>query len=113
MVLEAADRLEAEGISAEVIDLRHLAPVSTDEVVASVAKTGLCCVIHEAWEKAGLGGEIAARLADETFFYLDGPIKRIGARHAPHPFSPILERAVLPSTDQIVTEVMAWFESRN
>lgn len=112
MVLEAADTLEAEGISAEVIDLRWLAPVETEEVVASVAKTGLCCVVHEAWETGGLGGEIASRLTEDAFFYLDGPIKRIGAQHCPHPFSPVLERAMLPSAEKIVSEVMGWFQAK-
>jgi 2-oxoisovalerate dehydrogenase E1 component len=109
MVLETAEKLEAEGISAEVIDLRRLAPLETEEIVQSVAKTGLCCVVHEAWETGGLGGEIAARLAEDAFFFLDGPVKRIGAKHCPHPFSPILEKAMMPTVDQIVSEVSAWF----
>jgi 2-oxoisovalerate dehydrogenase E1 component len=109
MVLEAADELASQGISPEVIDMRYLAPLPTEEVVRSVAKTGLCCIVHEAWEIGGLGAEIAARLANEAFFYLDGPIKRIGAQHCPHPFSPVLEWEMLPSKERIITTVKDWF----
>jgi 2-oxoisovalerate dehydrogenase E1 component len=109
MVLEAAADLEGHGISAEVLDLRCLAPLPMEEVVQSVAKTGLCCVVHEAWETAGLGAEIAARIAEEAFYYLDGPVRRVGAQHCPHPFSPVLEWEMLPSKDRIVVEVRGWF----
>ncbi len=109
MVLEAAEELASHGISAEVIDMRYLAPLPTEEVVKSVAKTGLCCIVHEAWEIGGLGAEIAAQLADKAFFYLDGPVKRIGAKHCPHPFAPVLEWEMLPSKERIIATVKNWF----
>lgn len=111
MALDAADVLASEsGIELEVIDMRHLAPLDMDTVVASVRRTGLLGVVHEAWTVGGVGAEISARLAQESFYYLDGPIRRIGADHAPHPFSPVLELAMLPSVDRIVSEVRAWFD---
>lgn len=109
LAMEAAQELEERGISAEVIDLRHLAPLPLDQVLQSVAKTGLCCVVHEAWETGGIGAEIAATLAQEAFFYLDGPVKRVGAQHCPHPFSPILEQSMMPSKDCVMEEVEEWF----
>ena len=77
--------------------------------MASVQRTGLLAVAHEAWEYGGFGAEIAARVATDAFFYLDGPIKRIGALHCPHPFAPTLEKAMMPSEERIVGEVRAWF----
>jgi len=110
MALDAADRLAERGISLEVLDLRHLAPLPVDAVLASVRKTGLLAVLHEAWETGGLGGEIAARVASDAFFHLDGPVRRIAAGHAPHPFSPGLERALLPTVDGVVATVEEWFD---
>lgn len=110
MVLEAAERLAAEGISVEVLAMRRLAPLLTARIVDSVRRTGLLAVAHEAWTTGGLGAEIAARVADEAFAYLDGPIRRIGALDCPHPFAPQLERAMLPSVDAVVTNVRGWFD---
>jgi 2-oxoisovalerate dehydrogenase E1 component len=111
IVMEAAEELARRGISTEVIDLRHMAPLPMEDIIASVAKTGLCCVIHEAWETGGLGGEVVAQLNDAAFYYLDGPVKRIGAQHSPHPFAPILEHAMMPDKVGIVDEIMGWFEA--
>lgn len=110
MVLRAADALEAsDGIALEVIALSWLAPLDYDAIFASVKDTGLLAVVHEAWEHGGLGAEIAAHVAHDAFFYLDGPVKRIGAQHCPHPFAPGLERAMLPSETGIANEVRSWF----
>lgn len=106
----AADKLEAEGISAEVLALRSLAPLDCTAILESVAKTGLLCVVHEAWETCGVGAEIAAQISDRAFGYLDGPIKRVAALHTPHPFSPILESEMLPSEDDVVRAVRSWFD---
>lgn len=99
--LEAADGLAREDISAEVIDPRTLDPLEEDVIFESVAKTGHLVVVHEAWERGGYGGEIAAIVADRAYGDLRGPIKRVGARHTPIPFSPVLENYVLPQVDDI------------
>jgi 2-oxoisovalerate dehydrogenase E1 component len=111
LVLEAADRLAADGISVEVLDLRRLAPLPINEVVASVERTGLLAIAHEAWGTGGLGAEIAATVADRAFDTLEGPVRRITALPCPHPFSPVLERAMLPTVDRIERTVRGWFES--
>jgi pyruvate dehydrogenase E1 component beta subunit len=110
MAVRAADALEAsDGISLEVIALSWLAPLDYDRIVTSVKDTGLLCIVHEAWEHGGLGAEIAARVAHDAFFFLDGPVKRIGAQHCPHPFAPGLEAAMLPSEAGFADEVRSWF----
>lgn len=105
--MEAAERLEADGISVEVIDPRTLDPLDEQTILDSVHKTGRLVVVHEAWERGGHGGEIAAIVADRAFSSLRGPIKRVAARNTPSPFSPTLEHFVLPSVDDIVAAVRA------
>lgn len=103
--LEAADRLAKEGIEVEVIDLRTLNPFDFDLIAESVKKTCHVLVVHEACLTGGFGAEIAARIGEELFDYLDAPVSRIGAKDVPIPFSPVLENFVLPQTDDIVEGV--------
>lgn len=103
--LEAADRLAKEGIEVEVIDLRTLNPFDFDLIAESVKKTAHVLVVHEACLTGGFGAEIAARIGEELFDYLDAPVSRIGAKDVPIPFSPVLENFVLPQTDDIVEGV--------
>jgi pyruvate/2-oxoglutarate/acetoin dehydrogenase E1 component len=105
--VEAAAVLAERGISAEVIDPRTLDPLDEEMILASVRKTGRLVVVHEAWERGGHGGEIAAVVADQAFASLRGPIKRVAARNAPTPFSPVLEHHVLPSVNDIVEAAQA------
>jgi 2-oxoisovalerate dehydrogenase E1 component len=91
--------------SVEVIDLRTIAPLDIETVLASVARTGRALVAHEAPLFAGMGGEIAAVLADRGFEYLDAPVRRVGARDSFVPFAPNLEAAVLPSVEQIAQAI--------
>jgi pyruvate dehydrogenase E1 component beta subunit len=100
--LSAAADLEAAGISAEVVDPRTISPLDTATIVASVKKTGRLVVAHEAVKGFGIGAEVAAVVAEEALDYLDAPIKRIGLPSAPIPFSPTLEKALLPTADHIV-----------
>ena len=100
--LSAADTLAAEGLEAEVIDLRSLQPLDTDTVVESVRKTHRAIVVHEAVRFAGLGGEIAAQIQELAFDDLDAPVGRVGAPFSPVPFSSVLEQAYLPNADKIV-----------
>lgn len=102
MCLDVAEKLAKEGIEAEVLDLRSLSPLDKDAVIQTAKKTGHVVVVHEAVEFAGFGGEIVGTVADsEAFYYLDAPIKRVGAMFCPIPFNPVLESQVLPNTDRI------------
>jgi pyruvate/2-oxoglutarate/acetoin dehydrogenase E1 component len=103
--LEAADQLAEEGISVEVIDLRTLKPMDFEIIAESVKKTFHAIIVHEACLTGGFGAEIAARISEELFDYLDAPVLRIGAKDTPIPFSPVLENFVLPQTGDIVEGV--------
>jgi pyruvate dehydrogenase E1 component beta subunit len=105
--LEAADALQQEGISAEVIDLRTLRPLDLPTVLASLHRTGHCVIAHEAVTEGGFGGEIASRIMAEGFDDLDAPVLRVGAPFAPPPFSSPLEAAFVPSAADIATAVRA------
>jgi pyruvate dehydrogenase E1 component beta subunit len=103
--LEAAERLAAHGIEAEVIDPRTLVPFDDETIVASVQKTAKVMVVHEAPKTGGAGGEIAARIQEQAFFALDAPVYRLGGLDVPVPQDPELEQLVIPSVDAI--EAMA------
>jgi pyruvate dehydrogenase E1 component beta subunit len=105
MALEAAERLAGEGVSVEIIDPRTIAPLDTVTILDSVARTRHLVVCHETWVDCGYGAEIAAVVADQGFRHLKGPVKRVGARHVPIPFSPVLENFVLPQVDDICVAV--------
>jgi pyruvate/2-oxoglutarate/acetoin dehydrogenase E1 component len=105
VALQAADALAADGIDAEVIDLRSLVPMDTDLVLASVRKTGRLVCIEEGTRTGGVGAEIAARVAEHAYEYLDAPIRRVAAADTPIPFSPALEPLALPTQDDIVRTV--------
>lgn len=99
---EAAERLAGEGIEAEIIDLRTLKPFDFEIIAESVKKTYHVLVVHEACLTGGFGAEIAARIGEALFDDLDAPVKRIGAKDVPVPFSPVLENFVLPQVGDIV-----------
>jgi 2-oxoisovalerate dehydrogenase E1 component beta subunit len=110
LAYEAAEALSPE-IELEIIDLRSILPFDIDMVMDSVKKTSRCIILHEDTLTGGIGGEIAARLADEAFTYLEAPIKRIASPDAPVPFAPTLEEAFLPKTADIIKvsrELMAF-----
>ena len=106
---EAAEALSAEGIEAEIIDPRTLAPFDKETVLASVKKTGKVVIVQEAPKTGGFAGEIAAIIADEGFDYLDAPIKRVCAPDTPVPFSPVLETAYIPSAEKVISAVKKLF----
>ena len=102
--LEAAAALAAEGIEAEVVDVRTLRPLDTATIVASVRKTGHALVVHEAPRFGGFGGEIAAQICDsEAFFHLDAPVRRLAGREVPIPYNRTLEAGVVPTAEGIAT----------
>jgi 2-oxoisovalerate dehydrogenase E1 component beta subunit len=98
---EAAQQLEGDGISVEILDLRTLIPWDKKAVLESVRKTSKAVVLHEDTHTGGFGGEIAATIAEEAFEDLDAPIKRITAPDTPVPFSPPLEKAFIPQVDDV------------
>lgn len=109
--LEAAEVLAGEGISSEVVDLRTLVPFDAETVLASARKTGRVIVVHEAQETGGFGGEVAARIADAAFAWLDAPIRRVAFPDRPSPYSRVLEQALAPGATRLVAaarELAAW-----
>jgi pyruvate dehydrogenase E1 component beta subunit len=105
--LKAADMLAQEGIEAEVIDLRTLRPMDTETLVASVKKTGRAVVVEEGWQQSGVGAEIAARLMEQAFDYLDAPVARVSGKDVPMPYAANLEKLALPSAEEVVAAAKA------
>jgi acetoin:2,6-dichlorophenolindophenol oxidoreductase subunit beta len=108
-VLAAAEELSAEGIAAEVIDLRSLSPLDIGTIAESVRKTGRMVVAHEAVEQGGIGADITAAVQERALYYLDAPILRVAAPFAPVPASPALEKEFLPGKKRIVETVRKLF----
>jgi pyruvate dehydrogenase E1 component beta subunit len=107
--LGAAESLAAEGIEAEVIDPRTLVPLDRELILESVRKTGRLVVVEEDNRTNGWGAEIAAMAAEEAFFYLDAPIKRVSAPDTPPPFAPVMEEFYLPGEEDVVKAVKSLF----
>ncbi|MFA5588809.1 MAG: transketolase C-terminal domain-containing protein, partial [Mariniphaga sp.] len=101
MSIEAARKLEEEGYSVEVIDLRSLLPLDEEAIMKSVKKTGKVLVAHEDKVFGGFGGELSALITEKAFEFLDAPVRRVGSTFTPVGFSPILEKAILPNSDKI------------
>jgi pyruvate dehydrogenase E1 component beta subunit len=105
--LKAADELAKEGIEAEVIDLRTLRPMDTETIVASVKKTGRAVTIEEGWQQSGVGAEIAARIMEHAFDYLDAPVARVSGKDVPMPYAANLEKLALPTVAEVVAAAKA------
>jgi 2-oxoisovalerate dehydrogenase E1 component len=103
--LQAAQRMEAQGVNVEVIDLRSLAPWDKEMVLESVKRTGRCVVAHEDKRTGGFGGEVASTVTEEVFRWLDAPVVRVGSKDTPVGFAKSLESAILLSVDDIVDAV--------
>jgi pyruvate/2-oxoglutarate/acetoin dehydrogenase E1 component len=101
VALAAAELLEQEGISAEVIDPRTISPLDEDTIVRSAEKTGRAIVVDEGHQRYGVTAEIAAVIADRAFYALDAPVKRMGALDVPVPFSPALEDVTVPTAETV------------
>jgi len=105
----AAERLAAEGIDCEIIDLRTIVPFDRDTVIKSVKKTGKMIVADESHERCGVAAEIAADIAEDVFYYLDAPCGRVSTPNVPLPFSPALEFPLIPSEEKIYEKVKTYF----
>ena len=102
---KAAKQLAEDGVSVEVIDPRTVSPLDTETIVSSVAKTGRLLVVDEAFAPCSVASEIAAQVADRGFDHLDAPIKRLNGTFNPTPYSPTLEKAVVPQVEDVVQAI--------
>jgi pyruvate dehydrogenase E1 component beta subunit len=106
-ILDAAEKLAAEGIDAELIDLRTLRPLDAATVVASVKKTNRMVTVEQGWPVCSIGSELAARVIDEAFDYLDASPAKVTGKDVPMPYAANLEKLALPSVDDIVAAAKA------
>ena len=105
--LKAAEELAKESIEAEVIDLRTLRPLDTETIIASVKKTSRAVCVEEGWQQSGVGAEIAARIMEQAFDYLDAPVGRVSGKDVPMPYAANLEKLALPSVAEVVAAAKA------
>jgi pyruvate dehydrogenase E1 component subunit beta len=105
--LKAAEELAGQGIEAEVIDLRTLKPMDTETIVASLRKTGRAVTVEEGWQQSGVGAEIAARIMEHAFDYVDAPVARVSGKEVPMPYAANLEKLALPSVAEVVEAAKA------
>ena len=105
--LKAADELAKEGIEAEVIDLRTIRPMDTETITNSVKKTGRAVTVEEGWQQSGVGSEVAARIMEHAFDYLDAPVARVSGKDVPMPYAANLEKLALPSVAEVVAAAKA------
>jgi pyruvate dehydrogenase E1 component beta subunit len=103
--LQAADQLAREGIEVEIVDLRSLRPLDMGPVLDSVRRTNRVVIVEEGWRSFGVGAEVAARIAEQAFDYLDAPIRRVAQAEVPLPYNKALEQMALPQVDDIVSAV--------
>jgi pyruvate dehydrogenase E1 component beta subunit len=105
--LKAAEELAKDNIDAEVIDLRTLKPMDSDTIIESVKKTGRLVTVEEGWKQSGVGAEIAARMMEQAFDYLDAPVARVTGKDVPMPYAANLEKLALPSVAEVVEAAKA------
>jgi 2-oxoisovalerate dehydrogenase E1 component beta subunit len=105
VALEAAERLAAEGFDLEVLDLRTIKPLDEEAILATVRKTSRVLVLTEEQQTGSVAGEVAARIAEKAFAWLDGPVHRLCCPDTPVPYSPTLEEAYLPNVEKLVARV--------
>jgi len=104
---QATEKLVAAGVDVELIDLRTLRPLDMPTVIESVKKTGRCVTVEEGWPQGSIGSEIAARLMEEAFDYLDAPVMRVTGKDVPMPYAANLEKLALPHVDEVIAAVNA------
>ena len=102
---KAAEQLSAEGIEAEIVDLRSLRPLDMEPVLASFKKTNRCVIVEEGWRSYGVGSEVASRLYEQAFDYADAPIQRVAQKEVPLPYNRTLEQLALPQVEDVIKAV--------
>lgn len=105
VALDVAAQLADRGVEAEVIDLRSIRPLDTQTVIRSVKKTNRAVVVEENWRSLGVGAEVASRIQEEAFEWLDAPVRRVASEEVPFPYAKELEQAALPSADKVLDEL--------
>ncbi|MBI2887383.1 MAG: alpha-ketoacid dehydrogenase subunit beta [Chloroflexi bacterium] len=111
LALDAARRLaEEDGIEAEVVDLRSLRPLDRETIIASVKKTSRAVLVEEGWPTYGVSAEVSASIMEGAFDYLDAPVRRVGGKEVPMPYSKPLENAVIPRVDEVLATVRSLFK---
>jgi pyruvate dehydrogenase E1 component beta subunit len=105
VALDAAEQLAKEGVSAEVVDLRTLRPLDIGPVLESFRKTNRCVMVEEGWALYGVGAEVAARVQEGAFDWMDAPVRRVAQADSPLPYSRELEQSALPDVDKVVAAV--------
>ena len=105
--VKAAEELAKEGIEAEIIDLRTIRPMDTDTIIASVQKTGRCVTVEEGYPQSGVGAEIAARVMERAFDWLDAPVLRVTGKDVPMPYAANLEKLALPNVGEVIQAAKA------
>jgi pyruvate dehydrogenase E1 component beta subunit len=103
--MKAAEQLAAEGIDAEIVDLRTLRPLDMEPVIESVKKTNRAIVVEEGWKSFGVGSEVASRIYEEAFDHLDAPVKRVAQLEVPLPYNRNLEQLAIPNADWVIKAV--------
>lgn len=105
VALDAAEKLADQGVEAEVIDLRSIRPLDMETIVASVKKTNRAVTVEENWQSFGVGAEVATRVQQEAFEWLDAPVRRVASEDVPFAYSKVLEQAALPSADKVLEQL--------
>jgi len=103
--LKAADQLANEGIEAEIVDLRTLRPLDMEPVLESFKKTNRAVIVEEGWRSFGVGSEVASRIYEQAFDYVDAPIQRVAQKEVPLPYNRTLEQLALPQVDDVIAAV--------
>ncbi|MCK4898471.1 MAG: alpha-ketoacid dehydrogenase subunit beta, partial [Anaerolineales bacterium] len=103
--IKATDQLAKEGIEAEIVDLRTLRPLDMEPVIESFKKTNRAVIVEEGWRSFGVGAEVASRLYEEAFDYVDAPIQRVAQKEVPLPYNRELEQMALPQIDDVIKAV--------
>jgi pyruvate dehydrogenase E1 component beta subunit len=107
LIIQAADALAKEGISAEIIDLRSLRPLDTATVIESVKKTNRIVIVEEGWPICGIASEVATQVMEQAFDYLDAPPARVTGKDVPMPYAANLEKMALPNVDEVIAAAKA------
>jgi pyruvate dehydrogenase E1 component beta subunit len=103
--MKASEQLAKEGIEVEIVDLRSLRPLDMGPILDSFKKTNRAVVVEEGWKSFGIGAEIASRIYEEAFDYVDAPIRRVAQDEVPLPYNRTLEHAALPQVEDVIASV--------